>query len=91
MKKTAFLLALAAFASLALAPLGQSGDGYDLSWQTVDGGGASFNEGGAYALGGTSGQPDAGVLEGGGYRLSGGFWGGAAVSYPVYLPLMLRG
>jgi hypothetical protein len=77
--------------------------GYDLSWQTVDGGGATFNSGvGAsaglstsYSLGGTAGQPDAGVLAGGGYTLGGGFWG-AGASAPVgptqgvYLPLVVR-
>jgi len=37
------------------------------------------------------GQPDAGVLSGGGYTLAGGFWpGGAAARYGVYLPLVLR-
>jgi hypothetical protein len=30
------------------------------------------------------------VLEGGGYRLVGGFWGGAVASYEIYLPLVLR-
>jgi hypothetical protein len=35
------------------------------------------------------GQPDAGTL-GGGYTLAGGFWGGAAVQYKVYLPVVLR-
>ena len=33
-------------------------------------------EGGTYALDGTTGQPDAGLLTGGVYRLGGGFWGG---------------
>jgi hypothetical protein len=91
MKKTAFLLALAAVASLASAPFVQSGDGYDLPWWTVDSGGVTFNQVGTYVLGGTSGQPDAGLLQAGAYSLSGGFWGGAAVSYPVYLPLVVRG
>jgi hypothetical protein len=91
MKKTALLLALAAVASLALAPFVQSGGGYDLSWWTVDSGGATFTAGGLYILGGTSGQPDAALWEGGDYSLTGGFWGGAAVSYPVYLPLVVRG
>jgi hypothetical protein len=64
---------------------------YDLSWWTVDGGGGAVS-GGSYALTGTIGQPDAGVLTGGGYTLGGGFWGGgaAAVEYKVYLPLVLR-
>ena len=38
-----------------------------------------------YSLAGTLGQPDAAVLEGG------GFWGGVAVAHEVYLPLVLRG
>ncbi len=85
------LLLLAALLSL-LAPVAraQSGGGYDLTWSTVDGGGYTWSEGGSYSLGGTVGQPDAGVLSGGGYTLSGGFWGGAAACYGVYLPLVLR-
>jgi hypothetical protein len=68
----------------------QSGSGYDLSWYTIDGGGAMFSTGGSYSLGGTAGQPDAGLLTGGGYSLLGGFWGGAAPAYNVYLPVVLR-
>jgi hypothetical protein len=74
-----------------LAALAQGG--YDLSWWTVDGGGYTYSTGGGYQLGGTAGQPDAGVLSGGGYRLDGGFWAGGAVAelrYVIYLPLILR-
>ncbi|MCX7681983.1 MAG: hypothetical protein N2508_08500 [Anaerolineae bacterium] len=85
---------LAVLLSLALAVgVGaQTGGGYDLTWNTVDSGGYTWSEGGGYALGGTVGQPDAGVaLTGGGYTLVGGFWGGAAeAQYRVYLPLVLR-
>jgi|GEM_PF-735126 len=49
---------------------------YDLSWNTIDGGGATFCTGGTYRLGGTIGQPDAGTLTGGAYALNGGFWQG---------------
>jgi hypothetical protein len=65
---------------------------YDLSWWSVDSGGATFSTGSAYELGGTIGQPDAGTLTGGGYTLGGGFWGGGAVAveYKVYLPLVLK-
>jgi hypothetical protein len=68
----------------------QSGGGYDLTWSTVDsGGGMSINAG--YTLHGSIGQPDAGVaLGGGGYTLVGGFWGGAAAQYRIYLPVILR-
>lgn len=66
---------------------------YGLDWWTVDGGGYTFSTGGAYTLGGTVGQPDAGVLTGGDYTLGGGFWCGGEVAVAqkhVYLPLVLR-
>jgi len=84
------LLLLAALLLLASVARAQSGGGYDLTWSTIDGGGYTFSEGGGYSLGGTVGQPDAGVLSGGDYTLAGGFWGGAAARYGVYLPLVLR-
>jgi hypothetical protein len=70
----------------------QTGNGYDLTWNTVDGGGHTFSTGGDYILGGTVGQPDAGLMTGGEYTLSGGFWHGgvAAAEYRIYLPLILR-
>jgi hypothetical protein len=44
----------------------------------VDGGGGT-STGGVYTVSGTIGQPDAGVMTNGPYRLDGGFWGGAVV------------
>jgi hypothetical protein len=64
--------------------------GYDLSWWTVDGGGTIASNGGSYTLGGTIGQPDAGLMTGGDYTLSGGFWGGASQEYNIYLPLVIH-
>jgi len=65
---------------LAVAPaFAQSGGGYDLSWNTIDGGGISSAAGGEFSLGGTVGQPDAtpsGALNGSSYALTGGFWSG---------------
>ncbi len=54
-------------------------DGFDLSWWTVDGGGAGVSNsstGGSYTLSGTIGQPDANpvVMTGGQFALTGGFW-----------------
>jgi hypothetical protein len=66
---------------------------YDLSWSTFDGGGGMFSTGGGYTLGGTIGQPDAGLATGGGYALGGAFWGGGAlvgVVHSVDLPLVAR-
>jgi uncharacterized repeat protein (TIGR01451 family) len=48
---------------------------YDLSWHTVDGGGAMGGTGGAYGIAGSIGQPDAGgPFAGGSYGLHSGFW-----------------
>ena len=91
MKRTA-IFALAILLLLTSIALAQSGDGYDLAWHTVDGGGGAVGDAGSgYTLMGTAGQPDAGAaLTGGGYSLYGGFWVGAAVEYQIYLPLVLR-
>ena len=68
----------------------QTGGGYDLTWNTLDGGGGS-SAGGSYQLTGTLGQPDAGsALSGGVYSLSGGFWSGVSSGGKVYLPLISR-
>jgi len=83
-------LLLALLVLLPAVALAQTGGGYDLTWSTIDGGGYTFSEGGGYSLGGTVGQPDAGVLSGGGYTLAGGFWAGGAARYGIYLPLVLR-
>ena len=89
------LIAVVAFAVIATVHA-QSGGGYDLTWNTVDGGGAMNATGGVYTLGGTIGQPDAGAaLTGGGYTLVGGFWGGAGPAgaparYSIYLPLVIK-
>ncbi len=101
-KPTLFALTLA-FLLLATAVGAQGSAGppfarvaayaYDpLTWTTVDGGGTSFSQGGRYTLGLTSGQPDAGVAQGGRYAMQGGFWDGvvAQIVHLVFLPLSLR-
>ncbi len=70
----------------------------DISWFTVDTGGHTFSTGGAFQLGGTCGQPDAGSLSGGNFTIFGGFWlrGNTLSSIPQHppedsgLPLVLR-
>lgn len=71
--------------------LAQTGDGYDLTWNTVDGGGGASSSG-SYVIDGTVGQSDAGVMSGASYTLSGGFWGSPNVTaqFKIYLPLVLR-
>src|SRR5262249_28982361 len=63
---------------LAASGLGAFAQNYDLSWNTIDGGGATFSTSGTYSLGGTIGQPDAGPMSGGQFTLTGGFWPAAA-------------
>jgi hypothetical protein len=75
------LLALVCSAFLPGAAWAQ----YEISWYTIDGGGAMFTTAGAYELSGTIGQPDAGFLDGGGaYDLYGGFW--VPSSCAAYVP-----
>lgn len=61
---------------------------YDLSWNVIGGGGASFNTAGHYTLGGTIGQNAVGSVSSGGYNLNVGFW--QPGRYEVYLPVVLR-
>src|SRR5262245_23229759 len=60
-----------------------TGGDFAIPWWTVDGGGGTFSTGsGGYRLGGTIGQPDAGVMTGtAGFNIRGGFW-----SQPPRLP-----
>jgi len=75
MKRTNTVRSLAVAALIAAPALAQSGNGYNLTWNTIDSGGQMFSIGNGYELGGTIGQPDAGLLTGaGGYALKGGFW-----------------
>lgn len=66
---------LPALVLAALLPAAaQSGGPYDLSWNTVDGGGGfTFDLTRPYGLDGVIGQPDAGPSAGGVFKLSGGF------------------
>jgi hypothetical protein len=85
------VLLIGALAVIMAAPgaSSQVGGQYDLSWNSVDGGGITFASGGNYMLGGTIGAADAGAMQGGAYTLSGGFWVGAG-GRSIYLPLVRR-
>ena len=69
---------------------------YDLSWNTIDGGGGTSTgtgPNGIYSLSGTAGQPDAGTLSSNGntYTLGGGFWAGIFEAIQrLFLPLVVR-
>jgi hypothetical protein len=75
-----FSLLLLAFGSPAL---GQ----YSIGWWTIDGGGG-ISTGGVYAVTGTIGQPDAGVMGGGSFALEGGFWSIVAIVPAPGAPLL---
>ncbi len=61
-----------------LATLVPCGAQYTLDWWTINGGGGT-SAGGVLTVSGTIGQPDAGVMSGGDYSLTGGFWALCAV------------
>jgi hypothetical protein len=81
-RASACVAALVAGASVALA---QSGGGYTVRRDTIDGGGERMSGANGLVLTGTVGQADAGVAMSGanGYALTGGFWSaGVAVERP---------
>ena len=66
---TALLLLLALVPSLRA-------QSYTIDWYKVSGGGGMNSTGGIYQVSGTIGQHEAGgSMTGGGYSLTGGFWG----------------
>jgi hypothetical protein len=87
------LLLLLALLLVSGPVIASSGGLFDLSWDTIDGGGGT-SSGGSYALSGTAGQTDASEpLSGGSYALTGGFWagiGGGGADWSVYLPMIVR-
>ncbi len=87
---TLYVLLLASLILLSTFTRAQSDSGYNLTWSTINNGGSTRSESGSYTLSGTIGQIDAGVLSGGAYTLTGGFWSGAALRYSLHLPMVLR-
>jgi len=72
--QAALVLGLAATVVIADGLAGPAA--LDVAWHTVDGGGGT-STGGAFAVAGTIGQPDAGgAMTGGGFAIEGGFWPG---------------
>jgi hypothetical protein len=76
------------FTSALAAGAAADATGCDLSWWTTEPGGRT--QAGAYVLGGTAGQADAGVLAGGAFRLVGGYWLPFDGAYSVYLPAIRK-
>ena len=87
MKKIIILLMTILLLLLAAAVLAQGSGSYSLPrFHTSSGGALS---GGTYTMLTSAGQAEAGVMQGKGYTMGGGFWGGGAVreiSYEIFLP-----
>lgn len=73
MRRASFSLARLV-AAILLGPIAARAQSYDISWYKIAGGGGT-SSGSNFTLSGTIGQPDAGVMSGGTYAISGGFWG----------------
>jgi hypothetical protein len=68
--------------------LAETAASYDLSWWTVDAGGATELAAGDYTLSGTAGQPDAGSFSATAYDLAGGFWQALFAELRSFLPMI---
>ena len=75
-----FIAVLAWVLSFSAGLKAQTGEGYILTWTTIDGGGGT-STGDSYTLTGTIGQPDADWCSGGSYELLGGFWPGGPLCF----------
>ena len=65
----------------------QTGGGFDLSWNTIDGAGQTFASGGDFVLGNTLGQSDAASsVQGGVSVVAGGFWNITLNPSPTTIP-----
>ena len=72
-KRMAFIVVAVLLAALLIPWAVRAAGGFMVSsWVVAGGGGAAL--GGDYHLTGTIGQPEAGVMRGGEYTLSSGFW-----------------
>lgn len=86
MKRAALFIPMILALLIVSIAAAQTGAGYDVSWQTIDGGGGAA-AGGGYRVEHTLGQADAGTQSSGGYTLNGGFWSGVnSGSAPTPMP-----
>ena len=67
------LTSVATLLCLLAGLVGTHAQDFALDWFSIVGGGGT-STGGVYAVSGTIGQPDAGVMQGGQFALQGGFW-----------------
>lgn len=85
---TVVVLCAVALASASIASASSAATGFALAaWTTAPSG---WSENGAFLLEGSSGQADAGVMSGGSFALTGGFWQPAEVTHAVHLPIVTK-
>ena len=83
----AVTLAVALTGSTASA---QTGDGYDLSWNVIGGGGTGPQTGDGFSLRSTAGQVIIGPAGGSSPDLCAGYWCRAIAYFDVLLPAVLK-
>ena len=91
----ALLIATALAAALVVALTGsttsaQTGDGYDLSWNVIAGGGTGPLTGDGFSVRSTVGQTAIGLDDGPTTDMCAGYWCSAKVDYDVFLPAVLK-
>jgi hypothetical protein len=89
MKRKLGALTAALFLTIALLAGTRAASILTIDWWSVDGGG-DRSSGGAYVLDHTTGQADAGVLSGGAFTVTGGYWVVALPRSSIHLPLIKR-
>lgn len=91
MKKITALILLGLALLLVVSSVsGQTGGGYDLTWNAIPSGGQTFSTGSSYILGSGPAQPVASApMTGGTYSLAGGFWVHAH-SLQLFMPLVKK-
>ncbi len=60
---------------------------FSIDWSSVDGGGGT-STGGVYSVSSTIGQSDAGVMSGGPYSVTGGYWSGVVALQTPGAPIL---
>ena len=91
-KNIVVLLAMAvAVVLVGSAVFAQTGDGFDLSWNVMGGGGAEGPlTGSGFSLRGTIGQTAVGTFSDATYQIGNGYWYGVG-QHHIYLPLVMNG
>lgn len=85
-----FALLIAVFAGILIVGIvfAQTGDGFDLTWHVISGGGTGPLSGDGFTIDSTLGQTIIGISSGGTNLLEHGFW--FSMPSSTYLPIILK-